>query len=97
MDINQESLNIEQLCDQLILCSSEDPEIQSEAHCKMGILSSDIQALFAQGRTIRVKTHADMPEKEWDKKKFCEFLRKLVDSGSRCSFGIKKHFSFALE
>ena len=63
----------------------------------MDILSGDIQALFAQGRTVRVKTHAGMAEVEWGKKEFFEFLCKLVDSDSQCSYGIKKYFSFVLE
>ena len=97
MDISQEALNLEQLCDQLILCSSEDREIRSEARCKIEVLSGNIQALFEQGKKVKAKTHADMAEEEWDKKKFFEFLRKLVDRDTRCSLGIKKYFPFVLE
>lgn len=97
MDISQESLNLEQFFDQLTLCSSEDTAIQSEAHCKMDVLSRDIQALFMQGRNIKVKTHADMIEVEWSKKEFFELLRKLADSNLRYSFGIKKYFPFAFK
>lgn len=97
MDISQESLNLEQFCDQLILCGSEDTTIQSEARCKMDVLSRDIQVLFEQGKNIRVKTHIGMAEFEWDKKEFFEHLRKLVDIDSRYSFAIKKYFPFALK
>lgn len=92
--MQENAINLEYLFDQLVLSNSENIEFRANASCKLDSLVAKIQILL--DRDERISFIHTFGRSEMNKEEFTEYVKKLAESKSKFSPGIKRFFHFIL-